>query len=543
MKRLFAILMALLPMMVQAQEKVYVSTDRRVYIAGDEIWCSLFALDGGKLSTFSAVSYLELVSADGTVATAKVGLMEGRGAGKFRIPVNTPTGNYRLIAYTALNPGGFAAGSQLVSVFNTTSISRVKDGVTLVPEGAYKAGKTAFRASDGKITISVRDNVRSGQPFTVALKNSLSGADVSVSVYALDEIKEPAVRTMASFLQDASSAASVQTSRLPEYEGEIVYAAVEGLDERQLDSLSDVAVATLSSAGSPSDIYVGKVGEKGKLVFFTNNIYGDRELVCEVPGQPGYISLMDPFLYPSVEGVAPLELSSAQYGSLVQRKAALGITLQVDTLVRFLPRRQELLLEKIPKVHYHLDDYTRFPSFQEVVVEILKEVRVRTVYGKRRLQLVTPDALSGRTTVKDNILVMLDGVLISDLSLLEGMDALLLEDVDVYDQTLAVGGLSFNGAVNFTTKKNYVKALQFPSNVRVVDFKGVSYPVAYLGDPVRGDDYRPLLYWNPSLRLAPSESQVLSLTAPAYTDTFRIVAEGLTASGEPIHEETFFEVR
>ena len=77
---------------------------------------------------------------------------------------------------------------------------------------------------------------------------------------------------MASFLQDASSAASVQTSRLPEYEGEIVYAAVEGLDERQLDSLSDMAVATLSSAGSPSDIYVGKVGEKGKLVFFTNNI-------------------------------------------------------------------------------------------------------------------------------------------------------------------------------------------------------------------------------------------------------------------------------
>lgn len=543
MKRLFAILMALLPMMAQAQEKVYVSTDRRVYIAGDEIWCSLFSLDGGKLSTFSAVSYLELVSSDGTVATAKVGLMEGRGAGKFRIPVNTPTGNYRLIAYTALNPGGFAAGSQLVSVFNTTSVSRVKDGVTLVPEGAYKAGKTAFGASDGKITLSVRDNVRSGQPFTVALKNSLSGADVSVSVYALDEIKEPAVRTMASFLQDASSAAAVQTSRLPEYEGEIVYAAVEGLDERQLDSLSDMAVATLSSAGSPSDIYVGKVGEKGKLVFFTNNIYGDRELVCEVPGQPGYISLMDPFFYPSVEGVAPLELSSAQYGSLVQRKAALGITLQVDTLVHFLPRRQELLLEKIPKVHYHLDDYTRFPSFQEVVVEILKEVRVRTVYGKRRLQLVTPDALSGRTTVKDNILVMLDGVLISDLSLLEGMDALLLEDVDVYDQTLAVGGLSFNGAVNFTTKKNYVKALQFPSNVRVVDFKGVSYPVAYLGDPVRGDDYRPLLYWNPSLVLAPSESQVLSLTAPAYTGTFRIVAEGLTASGEPIHEETFFEVR
>ena len=43
--------------------------------------------------------------------------------------------------------------------------------------------------------------------------------------------------------------------------------------------------------------------------------------------------------------------------------------------------------------------------------------------------------------------------------------------------------------------------LQFPANVRVVDFKGVCYPVAYLGAPVEGEDYRSLLYWHPALKL------------------------------------------
>ena len=85
-------------------ERIYVSTDRDVYIAGDAVWCSLTNLDGnGRFSNESAVSYLELVSTDGTVCTAKIGLLEGRGAGSFRIPDTTPTGTYRLVAYTAVN--------------------------------------------------------------------------------------------------------------------------------------------------------------------------------------------------------------------------------------------------------------------------------------------------------------------------------------------------------------------------------------------------------------------------------------------------------
>ena len=85
-------------------ERIYVSTDREVYLAGDAVWCSLSCLDGnGRFSNESAVSYVELVSGDGTVCTAKIGLLEGRGAGSFRIPASTPTGTYRLVAYTAVN--------------------------------------------------------------------------------------------------------------------------------------------------------------------------------------------------------------------------------------------------------------------------------------------------------------------------------------------------------------------------------------------------------------------------------------------------------
>jgi hypothetical protein len=365
---------------------------------------------------------------------------------------------------------------------------------------------------------------------------------MSVSVYAVDEILPPVNATLADFLkQPCPEGAS--SNRIPEYEGEIVYAAVEGLVQRQLDSLSDMAVATLSSAGSPSDVYVGKVSGKGRLMFFTNNIYGDRELVCEVKSDCGYISLVDPFLRPDMSEITPLQLSPLQYGALVQRKAGISSSLQVDTLVQFLPRRGDVLLDSGKRTHYHLDDYTRFPSFREVIVEIIPELRIGTSHGRRELKMLMPDASGSRKNLHDNILVMLDGVIINDLSLLEGMDAMLLEDVDLYQQSILVGGLSYNGLVNFITRKNYVKALQFPDNVRVVDFKGVSYPVSYPGAPVTGADHRQVLYWHPLMKLSAGALEHLTLTAPAYSGMFRVVAEGMDSAGVAFREVFDFEVQ
>lgn len=111
--------------LAEPTERIFVSTDRSAYLAGDAVWCSLTSLDGnGRFSNASAVSYVELVSEEGTACTAKIGLLDGRGAGSFRIPVTTPTGTYRILAYTAVNAAEdgtpWLAGSRLVTVFNTT---------------------------------------------------------------------------------------------------------------------------------------------------------------------------------------------------------------------------------------------------------------------------------------------------------------------------------------------------------------------------------------------------------------------------------------
>ena len=64
-----------------------------------------------------------------------------------------------------------------------------------------------------------------------------------------------------------------------ERDGEVITARLRGTI---LKGEEDLAFAMLSAAGSPTDLYIGQSEGDDRLRFFTSNIYGDREIVCEV---------------------------------------------------------------------------------------------------------------------------------------------------------------------------------------------------------------------------------------------------------------------
>lgn len=532
-------------------ERVFISTDREVYVAGDVVLCSLFCLDlQGNPSNASAVSYLELVSSEGTAAESKIGLLGGRGAGSFLIPVSTPTGVYRLIAYTSSNTNEsgtpWILGSRILTIFNTISVAKVKDGVEIVDEDEYMSLRREDADNCGKILFNSTVRVRKGSDYTIFMENNGAGADLSFSVYHEgDIIPAHQDNSMEVFLNSLSSSKPEFTGvRQIDYDGEIISARIKG----NIMENNNKVVATLSSAGAPSNLYIG-VTDNDNVSFYTNNIYGDREIVCEVSNVDfgkGSIDIESPFIGAGAGTLPQLKMNRIIQKDLSSRKVALrsSTTMRMDTLTTLLRHREDLLLETASCKHYHLDNFVRFPSVREVLVEIIPYVSLRREKGKQKLVMVATDATDYYKASVENLLVMMDGVVISDLDLLLDFDAMLIEDIDVYTQAIACGKVSFSGIVNFITKKNYVTTLPFPESVKVVDFKGVSYPVAYYGErpPEDVEDVRQLLYWNPVLRLATGENKRLILHTPGYTGKFRAVAEGLADDGTAIHYEFTFEV-
>lgn len=538
MKRFLLLLAFCTGVISHAAERVYVCTDRNIYIAGDRIWCSLYCLDGmtQNLSRLSSAAYVELASAQGVVCTAKISLIDGCGAGAFNIPADAPTGNYVLLAYTRVSGAeGCLDGARILSVFNTSSTARVNGGVEIVDNSLYNSPTYADETCG--ISISSSGSHACGASFTINV-NSPSDATISLSVYKTDNILPPTANDIISFYSNVvkDKSASQPGKGTIEYEGEIIHGTIKGERTR---------LSTISSAGSPSDFYIGRADGNGNVYFYTNNIFGDRELVCSTADKGSYLTIEEPFIHPEPGNIPALAIAQSAYTSLVSRKAAAASMARIpaDTLETNLPRRKDILLEGCSYKNYHLDDYTRFTSLKEIIVEITKELSIVTVRGEEVLKLRERDKNTGQTFSSDNLLTMIDGVLINGIAQIKRLDAMLLSDVEIYSGSIMIGGLVYGGAVNFITKENYVEALDFPSNVRVVDFKGFCFPTAYTGAVPQGQDNRYLLYWHPIMHLRGGNTSRIRVTAPSSPGKYTVAAEGFDATGHPLRSVYYIDVK
>jgi TonB-dependent SusC/RagA subfamily outer membrane receptor len=85
------------------EEKVYLHVDKPFYMPGENIWYSLYALNGTthKPSAISNVAYVQLVDPKGNVvATSDLFVKDGTSAGDFKLQESAAGGIYKLKAFT-----------------------------------------------------------------------------------------------------------------------------------------------------------------------------------------------------------------------------------------------------------------------------------------------------------------------------------------------------------------------------------------------------------------------------------------------------------
>ena len=574
MKSRLLLFFLLLPLCAGAQttvvEKTYISTDREIYVSGDKIWCSAFCVDaanGLRPSSLSAIAYVEIVSEDGTLESGKIALSEGRGAGTIEIPATAPTGNYRIVAYTAYtkNTPGFNPQehiSKTISIFNTSTKERVKNGVKILSDSEYDALRTpagtpastpagthttgthssstynaGTHTAAGALSITCHRSAE-GYLEVVLTNNSAAPADLSLSLSNRDGIIPPDNTSIGAFMGAAASAAQA-AAELPEYEGEIIRGRIAGATTDEIEGLKGRS-AFISVPTEKSDLYSSVVDNDGMIKFVTNNIYGTKEMVCEIENNDlarCHIELISPFVSPKLKGIPALQMAPSIKEDLQRRGLSVQLcrSFSADTLASLMPIRENPLIPSYDAIEYKLDDYKRFPVMRELFIEFINEIKVRRVDGKEQLKVKTH--LEERVSLfdKNNSLIMVDGIPVFDHSQVIEYDPLLVESVVVYPYKYYTGWRSFCGMANFVTYKKNLPGIKFNDGVRVVQFKGCSYPMAFTCQEIGEDfpDYRELLYWHPQIKLPAGESSSIKVKIPANVKEIRICAEGMMENGTP----------
>ena len=523
------------------RERVYLSTDRTVFVAGDAVWLSAYCVDmqTRRLSPFSKIAYVELHGPSGLAGTAKIALEDGRGAGRLTLPNTLPTGNYRLFAYTQLGASEAdfdpLPGARTLSVFNTFSTER--DGDVTVADEVPAAQP---RPSSGPLTLSVSPG--QGKSQIRLINTGWQTVYFDLSVFHQDRIPSPSGQDVLDFVgADLPSFRGYAPDAVGEYEGEILRARVTGTDAAGIRAVQD-KYAFISSPGNGENVYTSAIQADGSVRFFTANILGEQEMFLEIEDVDRdnvcHLELESPFRdFPAGE-IPPLTLCEDYAPALELRSLGMQVerNFNADTLYAALPERRLQVLDAQDGRSYLLDDYTRFPVMEELFVEFIPELRVRRVGERREIQVRATDGLGNYSFPQGAALVMLDGVPVLDHAKILSYDPLLVERIDIWSDTYFLGIRAFSGVVNFVTYKGTLPSMQFEDNVRIVDFQGCSLPTAYTCEGVgrKYPDYRQTLYWHPLLSLGPGQTLTVDCKMPVYEGTFEAVAEGLTETGEAV---------
>ncbi|OWP64758.1 hypothetical protein CDA63_03085 [Hymenobacter amundsenii] len=353
---------------------------------------------------------------------------------------------------------------------------------------------------------------------------------------------------------DVLAAHSPTFTYLPELYGPLVRGRVTN---RATGAPAPDVMVYLASAGRPLRLTNSVSAADGRLQFEMNDFYGPHDLVAQTNttlDSTYQIELLSNYSSRFAAGQPVSRLFRPHEHSrddLTQHH--IGVQVQNSYNRRYntvysLPPIDSTDFFGAPDERYHLDDYTRFPSLEEVLREYVPGVKVRLRKdGFHFTVLDNPH----RTIFDDPPLVLLDGVPVFELNKLMAFDVLKIRTLDVLDRRYFQGRMMYNGIVSLRTYKGNLNGFDLDPRALVEEYEGLQvqrefYAPRYETATQRQSplpDRRYLLYWNPSVPTGPNgQAPALDFYTADQPGIYRIVVQGLSATGAAGSYSTTFEV-
>ncbi len=337
---------------------------------------------------------------------------------------------------------------------------------------------------------------------------------------------------------------------LPEFTGPLISGnMVDKLTNSPAKNIS----AYLTVAGISHQLYVTKSDSAGRLLFNTKDFYGLNEIVVQTNWQQDstcHIDITSPFSEQySQTALLAFNVSPAMKNGIINN----SLNMQVQNIFTekqlkqfYEPIADSTLFYGKPSYTYKLDDYTRFPTVEEVIHEYIRLVSITRDNGKRGLQLIHNKAI-----LPGEPLVMLDGRPIFDIDKAFLIDPLKVKKLEVITNDYLYGPVVFNGILSFTTYTGSSTNIELDPRSVVLDYDGLQLerkfysPVYDSEQQINSSipDFRSALYWNPDVNISLNGQSTLTFYTGDKPGRYIGIIEGIATNGSPGTEHFYFEVK
>lgn len=538
------------------ERAMYVQTDKEFYLTGEIIWFRVFFLDiQPLLSNGSDVTYVEVINCEG-VPVMRARMESDMASGSLWIPNELPTGTYRLYGYTeALKRAGESAFFQKqIRIFNPF-LPRDRNGIPqLQTETPAAPPNTTGRLH---VDAHLRDSslaVRQNATFTFATRvdGNPVAADVAVSIVKIDTLQPAKREGIVSYLQTDSKQTTISPrndENVDSLKGKQVV-AITYLDDTGNKPLIGRDVF-ISFPGIHFELYPAETDKSGTAYFYTDRLPGNLMLTTGLfSGDKSTIELQSPY-WQHYEPIDVDQFPNIPTEELLDR----SIQVQAENLYRLDERSQFSVADKdtIPfygeaDVTYRLDDYTRFPTMEEVLREYVTEVRVSR--HQHRFNLRVLDGTT-RYFYSEKPLLLFNGLPVADVSVVMDFDPKRIAKIDIVASQYYFGGNVYDGIVNFRTYDGGLGGFTLDASVTVLDYEGIQADRKFFApdyssaDAVQSrlPDMRNVLYWNPRVKTDATGVAEIHFSTSDIAGTYLISIDGTDSEGNVGSQRVMFTVR
>lgn len=545
------------------QEKIFVHHNTTFLLTGEYLYYKIYCINANTniLSDLSKIAYVELVGTDKlSVFKHKIKLNNGLGQGDFLIPTKIPSGNYKLVAYTQWMKNSeqnqfFQSDISIINPFqeNQSSILEKNQPVTIQNlnhkiENTTNNNISSNSEGNNYLDINLNANSFKNREKVVltikSLKNNLSDGNYSISVRKIDTLqisKRPTTNNYMSLYHQISSNLKSNTSiYLPELRGELISGKLFYKDTKLAASNTKVA---LSIQGKQSIFKIATTNDSGVFYFNVKEEYDNPYAIIQVINNEknnfniivdGHSSInyenLDFYNFKITPETKDYILKRSIYNQIENVYSIIkpNIIKSIDSVSPFYNSMA---------IVYYLDDYTRFPTIKETVVEIIKEVYIKQKKENSTFHVRLYDQLSKSDL---STLVLVDGILIQNHNELLNLNARNVEKISVLSDEYMFDSMVFDGVISIQTFLGdyqadplgiHVEKLPLFTPLDIKSYYNQIYDNTKKTDRI--PDYRSQLLWVPNFNLNKNEDSLFFYTSDNNGD-YEICLEGFTKDGMPI---------
>lgn len=539
-----------------SQEKVYMSTSSDVVFPGEYVYYNFYCLETQKnrLSSISSIGYVTLVGPDAKqIWEQKLALTSGKQQGDFFVPTDWPTGNYKLIGYTnwMKNVGQvqyFIKDIYVINPYKESSNFDLLDSnasARLTPSNKYSNTKDIGLLIDAA-------SIRTRKKISFTLKNYkgyLGNGSYTIKVLKEDKLINQSDKHAIDYKEYLLNAKKKtdfnigDSIALPEQKGELFYGKINNLSEFN-DKRKTV---TVSFPGQESILKYATSNNKGYFYTYVKKPYKINRVIVQPLNPADTLSIQ--------LGRKPLlKLENLKFNKLkvfeesIEEIRQRSIYNQIENQF-FQIKPDSILVEgKVdpfdggqPEIYY-LDNYTRFKTFEETLVEIMNNAGYRTSKdGPDYIRLSQDFEKVNETYNNYPAIVLLDGVFIPNHEVLKDYEAGTIKSISLIRDQFSIADKMYQGIMAITTFEGDFFQTYKPAHGVNLEIQKVLEKKEYFKQDFKNDkapsgvpDYRRLLLWEPNIELDKEELQFSFYTSDVK-GKFSIIIDGFTTYGKPIY--------